>query len=508
MPNYRYRFDLLTQAAIDARVPGPIVLGGSGPDIFKDVDVQIASKEDLDAYMASIGFSFFGTDQQPFTTSPANVYVDFTSGDDSASGITAGTPLRTLRQIAKRWPYLTQSMTINQVGVAANPAATDPFCWTPMVLGWDGTGSIPEVTFIGIETLSTLSAGGQNGIVNVATAEAGNVAPSLTDTAGAGVTWVEGTIIVTVAPTAGVWAAVLKDLGGGVAEVSPWRNAAGTGAGTAPPNATTYMAATYTQLPDVFVGGPCRFVFQKVQFEKMSCLNDTTSFGKVTACNMSLIRCVHPYWGSTPAGARVQIRGSYGRRSTTWNTSGSLIVSVGSGLVSFFGCGLNRAGCTLGIRVGGCANISFASCVIEHRNTPGIAVSGLPIQFEFPRSAMILIACGIFGVDNAAPALLVDQGGAVSVQGTLYGANNAGQGTKVIRGGLISVIAANTPTLAATGQELVLGNDYVNALPSLRGSAGAALPALAALTNWAQWAAAPFTRRVMDYDDGSAITTT
>lgn len=77
------------------------------------------------------------------------------------------------------------------------------------------------------------------------------------------------------------------------------------------------------------------------------------------------------------------------------------------------------------------------------------------------------------------------------------------KGTRALSGGRISVKTGIIPTLASVGQELELENAATaNAAPPL---ATGVIPVAAALINWAQWNAAPFTRNVLSYMTGAAI---
>jgi len=62
MPVYRYIFDLVTDALIANQVPPPVTIGGMGPDIYKDITVDVSSKGALDSFMASLGYSYVSTD--------------------------------------------------------------------------------------------------------------------------------------------------------------------------------------------------------------------------------------------------------------------------------------------------------------------------------------------------------------------------------------------------------------------------------------------------------------
>lgn len=76
MPVYRYQFASVDQSRLQKLVTGAPTVGSTGPNIYVDITVAAPSKDDLDAAMAQIGYTFVV--QDPATT-PAQQAAQSTS---------------------------------------------------------------------------------------------------------------------------------------------------------------------------------------------------------------------------------------------------------------------------------------------------------------------------------------------------------------------------------------------------------------------------------------------
>ncbi|MFA5387362.1 MAG: hypothetical protein WC322_03110 [Candidatus Paceibacterota bacterium] len=65
MPVYRYVWNTIDLQDLQAQVPGVPTPGSTGPVLYVDVNAPDTSKDDLDLYMASKGYSFFDGDPAP-----------------------------------------------------------------------------------------------------------------------------------------------------------------------------------------------------------------------------------------------------------------------------------------------------------------------------------------------------------------------------------------------------------------------------------------------------------
>ncbi len=105
--------------------------------------------------------------------------------------------------------------------------------------------------------------------------------------------------------------------------------------------------------------------------------------------------------------------------------------------------------------------------------------------FDSPTEGVWVTNCGSFGVN------------------VLYGSGNTTYGVRIDNGGAMRVLG--TPTITGTTADLIFSG-AATAIPPL--AANAVVPVASALTTWAQWAAAPFSRNVVSYSSGTRITGT
>ncbi len=110
---------------------------------------------------------------------------------------------------------------------------------------------------------------------------------------------------------------------------------------------------------------------------------------------------------------------------------------------------------------------------------------------------------GIFDCTSGSAITMV---GATSLGArTLYGTNpaNGAYGLNVGQGAQVQFhTSSGTPTITGQSGNLIF-NGAGTAIPPL--TAAGAVPAASALTTWAHWAAAPFSRNVVSYTNGSKI---
>lgn len=115
------------------------------------------------------------------------------------------------------------------------------------------------------------------------------------------------------------------------------------------------------------------------------------------------------------------------------------------------------------------------------------------------RLALVSAALGVFDVQG--DAITVRNGGIMTGPGRAFGQGSTGYGVKVETGGRVILAGQPLYITANTGQVQIGG--AVTAIPPL--VAGGNVPAASALTTWAQWGAAPFSRKVVNYSDLSKI---
>lgn len=430
--------------------------------------------------------------ETPRWSQQAAWYVDSVAGDDQNDGNTNGTALATWAEFARRMPVVIRSLTIT---ILSNLGANDPITWTPAIR-WDKAinAAIPTVTINGTAT-NAAPAGGANGVINAATQTVGNVPPTYTDTAGAGVTFAVDTVVRITAT--GAYAVVAKDEGGGTARVSPWRTIANALA-AAPVNGQAYTLESWTTAPDIALSGEVFFNVTKMRvtgaWEGNSGNPSRAQSGSFTNCKFDVF---------APSN-------SPGCGRWTWNgcaiiSSSTVAVSTGSRF-TFIGS-LIRMPLANDWRSQHGGHLVLLDVLLQGNagagNTSGGLSAGSPNENSAGGLIVITGNVGIMdtGNDNA---LTSKRAGIIEIFGTLWGAGNLLKGTVVRDCGRVFVKTNIAPTLTSTGQELEL-EGAATAIPPL--TAGLVVPLASALTTWAQQQAVPFSGNVLDYASGSTICT-
>ena len=414
----------------------------------------------------------------------AAVFIDPAAGSDDNDGLNAGTALKTFAELARRVPVLRQSIAVNY-NSATSPAATDVLAWNPIVR-WDRnlTATVPAVSINGVITAGALPAGA-TGILATSSNVVGNVPAQISDTGGAGVAWPVGTLLeATSGASSGARSYVMLDEGAGVASVGVWRNAAGTANATPPAPGDTYRVITLTQVPNVELTGTAFFTLKNLHVLEWS---------QTAQCDSPAITfnlCKLLFTTFAPAGGTSVVMNSsfYG---------GGTVFLVSSGVVcNCSGTSFDRRLVTQRMRCSSGGRLLLSNGYIQGAaGSSGLAIAGPFASDGIPGGVVGASNFGVRGV-TATAAIEVRKGGLLNVTGALWGSGNTGKGTTVLEGGRCSVLSTVTPTLASVGQELEL-DGQATAIPALVG--GLVVPVAAALTTWAQWAAAPFTRNVVGY---------
>jgi len=384
-----------------------------------------------------------------FTYSTATpVFVDpaALAAANENDGLTALTAIG-IAEVWRRLPVLVQDLRIVCTGSGAFPAS-NVLTVSPQVRYLSAL-SVPatvEVLVDGVITAGVLPVGA-TGILATSTNVVGNVPPQITDTGGAGIVWVRGTLLeVTSGASVGARSFVEFDEGGGLASVGVWRNAAGTANAVPPLAGDTYRVITLTVTPDLLVIGPTVVTLNNF---RVTGWRQCAGFGPTTAA-VSLVNCSIEFGAFAPlSGSSIVTNSSYVRitiiliaNGVLWNTSGT----------SF-----DRVALVFPMRVtyGGrmtCANGFLQSDAA----TGGLAISADNSVDGVGGGFVLASNFGVRGVGTTA-AVQVRKGGILNVTGTLWGSGNTLTGVQVVEGGNVYVRSTVTPTLASTGQELVIG---------------------------------------------------
>ena len=388
--------------------------------------------------------------------------IDVVAGNDENVGSVAS-PLQTWAEFRRRTVFIIGSGTMQITGNLPN---TDEMQWDPVLLR--SAGVQPTWTVTGVTTLGT------NRIVVGAntTAQAGNQAALLD----AGFAFSPGDVVQATSGALNGATTVIQSLVAGTQfRTVKWRTAAGSVTAAVPANADTVAVLT---LPTV-----ARACFTSLKLTYTIVNFDFTVIDPRPCVAVNWNVCRMP--GTISSGG-------------TWFASGcSVVASAGPDEIAnaspafktYTACGFVGSFTTFRALTGG--TIALVSCVISQTHATAQA-------FEVIRGGTgILSDVGLFSTGTGA---LIDchENGFIDANGTpLYGTSTTPAfGTRVRDGGVMLVIGNLTPTLTTTaggGKELDVDTlGAANALPSLL--AGAAVPALAALATWANWAANPFNR--------------
>jgi len=422
-------------------------------------------------------------------------YIDPSAGDDENDGASSGTAVKTMSEVARRLAAVTyQGSTFN---VLNDVPATDAFDLNPQVVPVSGTNpGAGALSFTINGQLTTLASGAV--VAAVGTTPATNTPATLQDAAIVWSGYIGKLVKMTSGALSGYMATVIKDLGGNTARMSPWALQNGTvaGVGVAPGVADTFDIVSPTEIGSLrhsCMGVRTRLFYNNLKFSSAARLSGEGVRAFLAGCEMTI-----------PANDYLV----FNANGYTFMTACSFNPSIAGvpgfdGRVRFVASGILNTE-VIGMNTG---RIEFQNCVLQTgsirvgRGFPGMGGDTSP---NVGNLGLFAGDIGLGILDSAGPALHVTRHGVASLDAPVWGSGNL-VGALVDDGGKMIIRDGITPTITGT-TELSLENSGT-ALPGLEASAGAVLPAASALTTWAQWAAAPFNRVVMNYTKGSAILT-
>lgn len=429
-------------------------------------------------------------------TYATEVYVNETTGNNENDGTTSGTALRTVEEVGNRIPYLDHDLTIrvgsNLSGVTLN--------MTPRTRA--------RIT-LSMRDGATVFATGTAAVVGNPN-PAGNATGTITATGIA--SWVTsvGKIVEADGGT-GIgtlcYSFVLADSAGTglIPKFCQYSNSAfpglfnSTGVATNPNGNVRVLTLAQITGPITVNVGQAAFITLCVDRTPAGAGNPMLSGSNV----LEVASLFSTPWVSTatskapfnvwcscgiPAGA------SFYAQPGTWQAIGGgclgNITATVNGASFVFGGFIIYGG---GLVLGNSTASTQSSQVFANLNNGGNFAQGLGV-----------FNAAVFGATNPnGDGVVLWAGAQLSSSGAtggLYGSGNAGRGLSIqgVRSGAI-IGAAYTPTITGVGGD-IRWQTFATAISPLL--AGAAVPAASALTTWAQWAAAPFTRVVSDYNTG------
>lgn len=393
--------------------------------------------------------------------------VDPAAGNDDNDGIFL--PLKTMNEFCRRIPKMFAPIQCNILSTAPD---SDNFVFTPR-LAWiqSFSATYPTLTLLGIRTV------GGNLVVAASTNEAGNVPPTVTVAAQA---WTAGQILqATSGAQNGATAVVISDLGAGVARTSPWRSSAG--ARVVPPAAADTIAITTR--PTINTVSIWAIVDLAPTIRDLDIKSIRLHAGNtynIQVCSFAGAQSLF-----APAGGSCLFSGC------SITTTGPIAGSINGSTAIYRICGMVKPNAITSL--GTAVSVELTDCVLQGYGFD-LATSGGPggrLQIQ-----------GTGFITGTAKILDVRKNFNVYISGTFYGSGATTCAVDVSDGGHVFVSSTQIPTV--TGAIELRIDNAGTAIPAL--AAGAAVPAASALTTWANWVAAPFSRNVVGYTSLSSIT--
>lgn len=395
-------------------------------------------------------------------------YINATTGNDENSGASSSAALKTWAEFRRRVRFVGVSMTVNiltdlaegLIGVfeALSAGLSLTINGTPTVVADAGTNT----TFT--DPVLTLGACARGTMTSGALA---TFAPYV------------GKFLRT---PAGKWAPILGVSGGGAPYLPFWSdNTFGGGMNTKPANNTQVDVCSLTSVTTIQLT-TLNGLIPSINYLRFT----STSFNEAASVTSSNDVNGATFFVCEFAGTWTNGSDAYAIACLLTGSSAVFFYEP----VSFVGGGSTR---TISLFEGGRAAfqgfiINGGKLQVGNGSSPG-----------FPQAVTVYSGLGL-GVFSSAGNGIEVGAGAIITGATLYGASNGGYGITVNYGGKVQVTAA--PTITGTSGDLQFCG-AATAIPPLTG--GAAVPAASALTTWAQWAAAPFNSKVVNYSNGSSL---
>jgi hypothetical protein len=408
-----------------------------------------------------------------------------TAGTLEASGV-PGSPVASVAEIFRRLRRVDTSPYV--ITLLSPVAAADR---ARLTMDYTMAGAIDGTSFTFLGARTVLFSGAFT--ATSATVPATNSQATVTDVTMGWAANLGRHVVMTSGPALGATSVVLRDLGAGVARVSEWIFEA-----TGIFSATPIPADTFNVVSETSWAAPLQLqgtdtVKTVVVFDK--CQIDTTLVTP-RAIDLRFVGCRFVNAINVPLLGGIECLFT----GCAW---------FFAAVTRFLFAVVGRVDCT----GGGAVNARFETLAFGSLRMNRLVINGGNVRTHVSVNpgpgGQILVPTGnnlgIFDSPAGEPAILLHRGTMMSIQGTLYGSGNATYGAVVKNNGRLMIATGITPTITGTSGDVQL-DEAATAMPSLEPAAGLVLPALSALTTWAHWAAAPFSRNVMSYKTGSAIT--
>lgn len=393
----------------------------------------------------------------PIWTHTASWTIDSVAGNDENHG-TVGSPIKTWREWLRRtWGQIAQATTVDLVGTTW--PASDPI-----------TGMIQPVN---PQLPNALTINGTKGVARTGTVlTATNPAPATTGAATitdvAVVAWTVGAIIYV--PSTGVTAVVMKDMGGGTARVTQWMEVATINETVAPLAGVSYQVLSMTEVQGETSIRPGPGAVVALRFLRFAgYVRPESLFLGFVACQFATAS-----WRTDGSWSFVSLGCAFGKE-------GYVPFSPGN-FVSWYDGFFND------VFMGGCGTMVFLKSVFQ---------GGLG-TYEGGFCALY----GHVGFYDFSYALWAYESSTIDIVGEVYGSGITGKALDIKSCGKV-LIGSTDPVPHITGGTQLSLDGSATQIPPL--TAGAVVPAASACSTFAQWAAAPFNKRVISRLSGAAF---
>jgi len=463
---------------------------------------------------------------EPHWANQISWWVDSVAGNDENVGDAdvAGRRLKTVAEVGRRL-MVAKAGKNYQVNVVSDLPANDRFRMTFVV---DPT-NLEDVTASGAEQIFNLVLNGRRTVIASSALTGAGYVPSaantqatMTDAAfpGGVAAHIGDMVVLTSGPNAGAIGWIGKDLGAGVARMTDFISPSNALVG-AQAAGTTYDLVSLTKWNGSLIqigSSQGRYQWNNFDFPAPPAPPADQQNIAIRNCNFTFRACRFARVIALDFGASYTV----GASAFVFPAAGGAGVG-GTTVQAFLGSPaftlLDNLFLNTDLRIlFGVTVAQLQSNYIEHgvfqtrTNTPLPTYGALLAAAGTIGPGRIVIVGNGLGVYDSPPGVgswgcLIADDAVVRVGA---GANIRGDGAEtgvVVRSSSKLLVATGVvPTIVGTTNDLLFENAPA-AMPPLDASAGLVLPALAPLTTWAQWAAAPFSGNVVSYKTGSAIVT-